>query len=336
VRAAADGDAILPGVVYVAPSDHHLVVAGERLALLRGPRENGHRPAIDPLFRSAARSHGRGVLGVVLSGSLSDGSHGLALVKAHGGTVLVQSPEEALFPSMPLAAMARVAVDHVLPIAALAETLVRLLGVGAVDASEPPADAARDEDVGDAPFGPTANEAIGGQVSPFTCPECQGTLWEIRDGHPTRFRCRVGHSYDESAYLQEKHERLESALWTALTALEESASFAHRMAERAAASARGRAADRFAERARGLEQQAAAVRQVSGTLPDGASASLPALEAPSHRARAPTTARATATCRAGRPRRERTSSSRRCWTTCAARATSTWPATSASGCCAGW
>src|SRR3982750_3657394 len=122
----ADGEAIEPGRIYVARSDRHLIIHPERIRLSLGPRENGHRPAVDPLFRSAARSYGRRVVGVILSGTLDDGTAGLAAVKMRGGLSIVQDPDDALYTGMPRSAIEHVAVDHVVPLSQIAPILTRL------------------------------------------------------------------------------------------------------------------------------------------------------------------------------------------------------------------
>ncbi len=126
VAHAIDGEAVKPGQVYVAPPDQHLLVADGQVRLGRGARENGHRPAIDPLFRSAAREYGPRVVGVVLSGVLDDGTAGLAAVKAGGGVAIVQEPADAMYPAMPQHALENVAVDHVLAAGEIAAALDRL------------------------------------------------------------------------------------------------------------------------------------------------------------------------------------------------------------------
>src|SRR5581483_492929 len=131
VRYAADGDALRAGHVYVAPPDRHLLVEPGRARVTKGPRENRFRPAIDPLFRSAAQVFGPGAIGVVLTGSLDDGTSGLDVIKRLGGTAVVQDPEDALYPSMPQSAIAHVAVDYVVPLAQLAPLLVGLTSVPA-------------------------------------------------------------------------------------------------------------------------------------------------------------------------------------------------------------
>ncbi len=125
---AVDGEPLRPGHVFLASPDHHLVVDGDRLRVTHGPLEHGFRPAIDPLFRSAARAHGRRVIGVILSGGLADGVLGLAMVKHYGGVTIVQHPDDALVPGMPASAIRAVAVDHILPAAEIGPLLLRLAG----------------------------------------------------------------------------------------------------------------------------------------------------------------------------------------------------------------
>ena len=260
---------IVHGRVYVASPDFHLLVKPGVVESVRGPRENGHRPAIDPLFRSAARAYGRRVIGVVLTGSLDDGTLGLQQVKAHGGVALVQSPGEAPYPSMPRSAIENVAVDHVGTLTEIAELLVRLVReeVPEPEGTPRPDDVQDERDANEVDGGARANAAHGGAPSAYSCPECDGVLWELPEGAMSRFRCRVGHSYTETALLADQGHTLDAALWTALTALEEGAAMAGRAARRAARGGRSLAAERFGTQAQMLESRARIIRDVLQGLP---------------------------------------------------------------------
>lgn len=260
---ARDGEPLRTGAIAVAPPDFHLLLADGVLHLNRGPRENGHRPAIDPLFRTAASSYGESVVGVVLSGSLDDGAVGLATIKREGGVTIVQDPEEAVYPAMPLSAIDAAQPDHVLPIDGIAKLLVSLDGGPEPDQAEsqqedPPMDA---DPTQLPPEAVTQANRSQGEVTPFTCPECGGTLWELREGDVLKFRCRVGHSYTADAYSHEKAVSLEAALWTAVTALVEKADFSRRLAERFRASGHEISAGRYEREAANAQQQSELVRQ---------------------------------------------------------------------------
>jgi two-component system chemotaxis response regulator CheB len=272
---AKDGEAIVPGHIYVAPPNHHLLLKRGAAWVIYGPKENGHRPAIDPLFRTAARAYGHRVVAVVLSGNLNDGSHGLRTVKAHGGTVVVQDPEDALYPGMPSAAIEHVEVDHVFPIAAIADLLTRLVREPIPEGPPVPRpDEVESERPGKrAAEGELVNMSLGGEPSVYTCPECHGNLWEIREGTLSRYRCRVGHSYTEDTLIFEKGESLEAALWSALDALEEQASLTQRMAERAREMGNERRVLALEDRVLDLEDRARLVREV---LLNGLPKTLPA------------------------------------------------------------
>jgi two-component system chemotaxis response regulator CheB len=190
---------------------------------------------VDALFRTAARSHGPRVIGVVLTGGLDDGTVGLTHIKNEGGLAVAQEPSEAVFPSMPQSAIDNVEVDHVAPVAEIPALLVRLT-------SEPLSQGAlamanrREQQTDSAEVG-TANlldKHSHGPPTAITCPECGGALWERKDGRVFRYQCHVGHSYTAEALVAQKSDELESVLWTALRALEENADLRRRMARRAA------------------------------------------------------------------------------------------------------
>ena len=259
----ADGDPVQKGRIYVAPPDHHLIVEKDgMIRLTRGPHENGHRPAVDALFRSAARAYGPRVIGVILTGTLDDGTAGLQAVKRRGGLAVVQDPEEALFASMPRCAIQGVAVDLVAPLAEIGPALASLAHQPVPGESESPVTPELEEEVKVAEFDIKALETRHeGKPSSYACPDCHGVLWEVEEGDLLRFRCRVGHAFSPESLLASQSDALEDALWTALRALEESAALADRLSERSGERGHGLAADRFAQQAVDARDRAAVIRQ---------------------------------------------------------------------------
>jgi len=258
---ARDGEAIELGRIYVAPPDFHLAVEDGTIRLSRGPRENGHRPAIDTLFRAAALAYGPQVVGVVLSGALDDGALGARAIKAVGGTTIVQSPEDALYPDMPRSAIALDSPDHVAPVAEIAGLLSELAGssVPTNGSSVAYDELAVESDYFEAGTDALADEATPWQPSDYICPECGGVLREIDGGDAMRFRCRVGHAFSLASRLHHQSENIEQALWTSYRALEERAAMARRLSDRLGDRGSGWAARTFGERARETDAQAALV-----------------------------------------------------------------------------
>ncbi|HEU4648916.1 MAG TPA: chemotaxis protein CheB [Gemmatimonadales bacterium] len=251
---ATDGEAIRPGQIYVAPPGHHLLVADGHFRLSRGPRENGARPAVDPLFRSAAQALGPQVIGLVLTGNLDDGTLGLAAIQQCGGTTIAQDPATANFPGMPASAIAHVPVDYVVPLDAIAAQITALV------AAAPKEEAMSPESTGgDAPLGYVPKP--DNQASGFTCPECHGALWEQQDGSLVHYECRVGHAYSAESLLSEHADDLEEALWSAYRTLLEHAAIARRLAEAAAHAGHKRSASAYTERAVDCEHHAAVIRR---------------------------------------------------------------------------
>jgi two-component system chemotaxis response regulator CheB len=262
-----DGEEIKPGHIYVAPPDNHMLIEYGVVRLARGPRESGHRPAIDPLFRSAARSYGSGVVGVILSGVLDDGTAGLAAVKAAGGRTVVQHPADALYPAMPESAIAYVGPEHVIEANAIAPLLAKLAGQAPPEApglqAEPEAVleetlVASDRSASDAPQ--------PGEPSGFTCPECSGALWEAEEDGVPRFRCRTGHQYSLDALLTAQSDSIEAALWSAVRALEERSAMLRRIAQRRSSHGSPSSAFRYARQADQGIQHALALRHALHNL----------------------------------------------------------------------
>ncbi|HZR99825.1 MAG TPA: chemotaxis protein CheB [Chloroflexota bacterium] len=259
---ARDGELLRHGHVFVAPPDSHLVVEPGRLRLLAGPRENGHRPSIDVLFRTAAQAYGPRVVGVILSGTLDDGTAGLLAIKRRGGLAVVQQPADARYPGMPQSALEHVVVDEVLPVRDIPAALSRLAREPAPGEAAAPSAALQEEiRAAEVDLERLNRDAYPGAPSVYTCPECSGSLWELRDGELLRYRCRVGHAFTAESLLASQAGSVEAALWAALRALEEKASLASRMAEQATARGYQLTAVRFAEQEADARQRAAVIRR---------------------------------------------------------------------------
>jgi two-component system, chemotaxis family, protein-glutamate methylesterase/glutaminase len=264
-EAASDGDVVRAGRIYVAPPDHHLLLERGHMRVTRGPRENRVRPAVDPLFRTAAMAHGPRVIGVILSGGQDDGVLGLSYIRKLGGVTVAQDPAEADAPGMPESAIRLGVVDHVLPAGRIAGILAELTGQPADEAPLSDTEAPRDIALSGGSGLEIASQE--GPPSPFTCPECGGALWELREGELIRFQCHVGHSFGGDGLVTAQSAALEAALWSALRALEEAAALRRRMAGHA----RGRNMHAIAADYEEQAQDSGARATSSGTfcLPSG-------------------------------------------------------------------
>ena len=232
---AVHGETIQRGRIYVAPPDRHMIVDGDQLLLSSGPKENYARPAINPLFRSAAFAYGSRVIGVILSGTLDDGTAGLKAVKERGGIGIVQKPEDAQYPSMPRSALAIVEVDYCLPKSEIGSRLIQLTReeVRVRDIASPTEELAAEVEMDRR--GSASIELMNrvGNRSPLTCPECGGGLWKIHDELLDRYRCHTGHSDSSAALGLELDENLERALYAAVRLLHEREELARALANSA-------------------------------------------------------------------------------------------------------
>jgi two-component system chemotaxis response regulator CheB len=230
-RLAADGEAFKPGRLYIAPPDYHLLLKRTRLLVTKGARENRYRPAIDPLFRSAAVTHGPRVIGVILSGLLDDGTAGLAAVKRCGGVALVQDPDTAAYPQMPRSALANVTVDHRVPLAQMGPLLERLIRESPGKAGRVPAGDRVEAEIAERVLSDVGQvNGLGSQV-PYNCPNCGGVLWQVRHQKRPRYRCHTGHSFTATALLSSQAEKIEETLWVSLRMLEERKNLLNTMAQ---------------------------------------------------------------------------------------------------------
>jgi two-component system chemotaxis response regulator CheB len=230
---ATEGARMHHGFAYVAPPDRHLMLDRHGIRLSVGPKENGHRPAVDPLFRSAAIAYGPRVVGVILSGMLDDGAAGLRAVKACRGTTLVQDPIEALYPGMPRNALAYAQVDYCKPVEKLASLLVKLASEQVADPDNFEVPESVKIETQFAMMERTMKDMKSlGKPAEFVCPSCHGALTEMHDGTMLRFRCHTGHAYSAEALFAEQSCDVEEALFSAVRAVDENAALARRIAER--------------------------------------------------------------------------------------------------------
>jgi two-component system chemotaxis response regulator CheB len=262
-RHAINDEPIKLGRIYVAPPGHHLMLDPAHVRVTSGPTENGFRPAIDVLFRSAARTYRNRVIGVILTGLLDDGTAGLLAVKRYGGVAIVQDPEDAMHPNMPRSALTYVEPDYCLPLDEIAPALVSLVrsnsnpesGGGPAGRTGPMNRMQENLDEmeeGEPPEGPALS----------ACPACGGVVLEMRDGNMLQFQCRVGHRYSPESLLAQHAENVETAMWVALRSLEEHAALSKRMANHWRELESERIAAGFDKRAAEAEENAALLRKV--------------------------------------------------------------------------
>ena len=248
ISAAIDGEPIHRGHIYVAPPDYHLLLGNGKVRLSVGPTHNRNRPAIDPLFQSAAKAFGARVVGIVLTGFLDDGSEGLAAIQNQGGYTIVQEPADALVPSMPRHALLRLRPDRTIPlteIGSLLDTVCR-------------------EQIEVKEVAMSATETTGGNGTPttLTCPECHGVINQTREGKDVKFECQVGHSFTPGGLMEAQNDDLERALWAAVRSLEEGASLSRKMANMAQEKKRAHAMDLYRRNAAQREHHAETLRDL--------------------------------------------------------------------------
>jgi two-component system, chemotaxis family, protein-glutamate methylesterase/glutaminase len=276
VRQAVDCDPLQPGQILVAPADHHLLLAPGHLRVVQGPKENGFRPAVDPLFRSAALVCGAQAMGVVLSGAMDDGTAGLMAIAMQGGHTIVQDPADAPFPSMPASALRHVPTATVRPATAIAPVLRKLIRQLPPQKGPPLMDEPQrltiEDRIAAGEHAVTAGVLTLGVPSLHTCPECHGGLLQIMEGTRVRFRCYTGHAYSLDALLAAIATSMDADLEQTFRGLEEAAMLLREEAQRLRAQAQGETAAQYAVQAQIIEARANAIRAAVlahplGTLP---------------------------------------------------------------------
>jgi two-component system chemotaxis response regulator CheB len=220
-KLADHGETFEQATIYIAPPDHHMLVKERVILVTKGARENRSRPAIDPLFRSAAVTHGAKVIGVLLSGMLDDGTAGMIAIKKCGGVTVVQDPAEAMYPGMPQSAIDNADVDHVVPLAAMGGLLEQLSREHSGKRKAIPKDIQIEAEIAERVLSDVDEvEGLGKQV-PYNCPDCGGVLWEMDAPDLPRYRCHTGHAFTQPALLAGQSEKIDETLWIALRMFEE-------------------------------------------------------------------------------------------------------------------
>jgi two-component system chemotaxis response regulator CheB len=262
--AVVDGERIQNGRIYVAPSDHHLILEPGIVRLTRGPKENRFRPAIDPLFRSAAQVYGPRAIGVILTGELDDGAAGLWAVKRLGGTAIVQDPAGAYAPSMPLRALHSVDADFCVGVDEIAPLLVNLTRTEADEqrGAPMPDEIGIEVEIAKGKDAIHAGVQTLGSPSSYACPSCHGVLLRVPEGRHVRFRCHTGHAYSIESMLDSIDDLVEASLWSAVRAVEESARLVREMAAHIDEYHAGAGFERLEDKASAADRLADALRRI--------------------------------------------------------------------------
>jgi two-component system, chemotaxis family, protein-glutamate methylesterase/glutaminase len=209
------------GQVYLAPPDFHLLIKDDKTITRSGPPENRWRPSIDVLFRSAAVSHTDRVIGVILTGLLDDGTAGMVAVAGCGGTTIVQDPEEAQYPDTPLSVLQAIPVDYVAKLAEMGEIISTIIATKVIHGVVVPAELKAEAGIAERMASSIAETATLGVHTVYSCPDCGGGLWEMKNGDKKAYRCYTGHKYSERELFAKQGQKLESALWVSIRMMEE-------------------------------------------------------------------------------------------------------------------
>lgn len=230
-RIARENLPIEKGHIYIAAVDHHLLVKEDVMHITKGPTENRWRPSIDTLFRSAAVHYSEQVIGIILTGLLNDGTAGMQAIKRCGGTSMVQDPKEAAYPDMPQSVLDNTMVDFILPVTAMNEAIQETIANKRKTGVPVPQDLKLESALAEKSITSIDEVSKPDQHALFSCPDCGGGLWKIKEGGHIHYRCHIGHSYTESDLLQKQFESLNATLWVALRMMEERKQLLHKMSK---------------------------------------------------------------------------------------------------------
>ena len=257
---AEDGMAIETGRIYVAPPDRHMLLTPAGVRVVFGPRENRSRPAVDPLFRTAAAYYRNRVVGLILTGLQDDGASGLLAVRRCGGIAVVQAPDDAEHSEMPRRALETVEAHHQAPLAGIGDLIGQLVRESPAEPPPVPEAILLEARLTEKAMGIEDWHALPGAPTTFTCPDCAGPIREIEPAPTRRYRCAVGHAFSAEAMINGQEHAVEEALWVALQTLRERARMLEVMARDERALGRVRSADAFDARARETTRHEAAIR----------------------------------------------------------------------------
>jgi two-component system chemotaxis response regulator CheB len=262
-----DGQLFQPGHIYVAPPDHHMLIEYDQIIVKKGPKENRFRPSIDALFRSAAYTYGPRVIGVVLTGMLNDGASGMWSVKRLGGIGIVQEPEDAMYSSMPDSVLEYVDADHVVPVKQIGTILEKLIAETVIEKPEldPEEDRLMGVEINIAAQDSAFEQGIIelGELTPLTCPECNGALISIKEGKLIRYRCHTGHAFTASTLLAETTKTVEDSFWKAARSLEEAVILLEQSGKQFAEGGNSEAAEQFFEKAHQARERAKVAHELA-------------------------------------------------------------------------
>jgi two-component system chemotaxis response regulator CheB len=253
---------IKKGTIYFAQPNKHLILKDRMVVLGSGPQENRWRPSIDVLFRSAAVSFDGHTIGIILTGMLDDGTAGMAAIKRCGGTCVVQDPNEAEYPDMPLSVMKEIEVDYCVPLAQTGEVISDIINSKEVVNTIIPPDIIKEVAIAESGAASIDELEQLGSKTVFSCPDCGGVLFEIKNSQPTRYKCHTGHTYSLNNLLIKKNKKMEATLWVALRTLEERKKLLSQLADRNIKKGFHRTASGFSEKIQQLQGHVDNLKQV--------------------------------------------------------------------------